>query len=77
MSAASGRDQAAARAATGRKRPESNRSAKLRPHLANIYRLVIKELRSIRSDPIMLALLWQICFRPEPAERSSAVRAPL
>jgi ABC-2 type transport system permease protein len=57
MSAASGRDQAAARAATGRKRPESNRSAKLRPHLANIYRLVIKELRSIRSDPIMLALV--------------------
>jgi ABC-2 type transport system permease protein len=57
MSAASGRDQAAAQAATGRKRPESNRLAKLRPHLANIYRLVIKELRSIRSDPIMLALV--------------------
>ena len=57
MSAASGRDQAAARAATGRKRPESNRLAKLRSHLANIYRLVIKELRSIRSDPIMLALV--------------------
>jgi ABC-2 type transport system permease protein len=31
--------------------------ARLRPHLANIYRLVIKELRSIRSDPIMLALV--------------------
>ena len=57
MSAASGRDQAAVQAATGRKRPESNRLAKLRPHLANIYRLVIKELRSIRSDPIMLALV--------------------
>jgi ABC-2 type transport system permease protein len=57
MSAASGRDQAAVQAATGRKQPESNRLAKLRPHLANIYRLVIKELRSIRSDPIMLALV--------------------
>ena len=57
MSAASGRDQAAAQAATRRKRPESNRLAKLRSHLANIYRLVIKELRSIRSDPIMLALV--------------------
>ena len=57
MSAASGRDQAAVQAATGRKQPESIRLAKLRPHLANIYRLVIKELRSIRSDPIMLALV--------------------
>src|SRR5262249_11880709 len=28
-----------------------------RVHLANIYRLMIKELRSIRSDPIMLALV--------------------
>ena len=26
-------------------------------HLANIYRLLIKELRSIRSDPIMLVLV--------------------
>ena len=55
MSAASGRHQAAPQAATSRKRPEGNRLAKLRLHLANIYRLVIKELRSIRSDPIMLA----------------------
>src|SRR6266542_1058779 len=39
------------------KRPGSNRFAKLRVHLANIYRLMIKELRSIRSDPIMLALV--------------------
>jgi ABC-2 type transport system permease protein len=38
-------------------RPGSNRFAKLRLHLANIYRLVIKELRSFRSDPIMLALV--------------------
>ena len=29
----------------------------LRLHLANIARLVIKELRSIRADPIMLALI--------------------
>jgi ABC-2 type transport system permease protein len=57
MSAASGRDQAAPQAATRWKRPEGNRLAKLRLHLANIYRLVIKELRSIRSDPIMLALV--------------------
>src|SRR5262245_54411694 len=38
-------------------RPRSNRVGKLRVHLANIYRLMIKELRSIRSDPIMLALV--------------------
>ena len=31
--------------------------AKLRLHLANIYRLTVKELRSIRSDPVMLALI--------------------
>ena len=42
---------------TKAKRPGSNRLAKLRVHLANIYRLMIKELRSIRSDPIMLALV--------------------
>jgi ABC-2 type transport system permease protein len=29
----------------------------LRLHLANIARLVVKELRSIRADPIMLALI--------------------
>ncbi len=40
-----------------RPRPESSGLAKLRLHLANIYRLTIKELRSIRSDPIMLALI--------------------
>src|SRR5262249_28349099 len=42
---------------TKAKRPGSNRLAKLRLHLANLYRLMIKELRSIRSDPIMLALV--------------------
>ncbi len=41
----------------GRSGPRSGRFAKLRLHLANIYRLIIKELRSIRSDPIMLALV--------------------
>ena len=57
MSAASGRELEAPQAVTKPKRLESNRLAKLRLHLANIYRLVIKELRSIRSDPIMLALV--------------------
>jgi ABC-2 type transport system permease protein len=33
------------------------KGAGLKRHLANIYRLVIKELRSIRSDPIMLILV--------------------
>src|SRR5215471_12740347 len=45
------------RGVTKTRRPGSNRLAKLRVHLANIYRLMIKELRSIRSDPIMLALV--------------------
>ena len=39
------------------KRPGSNRFAALALHLANIYRLIIKELRSFRSDPIMLLLV--------------------
>ncbi|WP_106797742.1 ABC transporter permease [Rhizobium sp. H4] len=34
--------------------------AKLRLHLANIFELVIKELRSIRADPIMLVLVAYI-----------------
>jgi ABC-2 type transport system permease protein len=57
MSATSGREQAAPQAVTKPKRPGGDRLAKLRLHLANIYRLVIKELRSIRSDPVMLALV--------------------
>jgi len=36
--------------------PEAGRSG-LRVHLANIGRLVIKELRSIRADPMMLVLV--------------------
>src|SRR6516162_375541 len=51
------REQAALQAVTGAKRPKDSRFAKPRVHLANIYRLMIKELRGIRSDPIMLALV--------------------
>ena len=43
----------AAKAAAGSQRKRSG----LKRNLANIYRLVIKELRSIRSDPIMLILV--------------------
>ena len=39
----------------------SNRFTKLRQHLTNIYRLVIKEMRSIRHDPIVLAVM-AYCF---------------
>ena len=53
--AADAREQAAPQAVTQAEAARSNRFAKLRLHLANIYRLTIKELRSIRSDPIMLA----------------------
>ena len=55
--AAESREQAKPHAVTKAKRPRSNRFAKLWLHLANIYRLTIKELRSIRSDPIMLVLV--------------------
>jgi ABC-2 type transport system permease protein len=48
-------EQATPQAVTNAKPPRS--LAKLRLHLANIYRLMIKELRSIRSDPIMLGLV--------------------
>ena len=50
-------EQPAPHAMTKAKRPEPARFAKLRLHLANVYRLMIKELRSFRSDPIMLALV--------------------
>jgi ABC-2 type transport system permease protein len=48
---------ASQRADTPTTRPGSTRFAKVRLHLTNIYRLMIKELRSFRSDPIMLALV--------------------
>jgi ABC-2 type transport system permease protein len=55
--AADARELPATQAATQRKGPGSNRFAGLRLHLENIYRLMIKELRSFRSDPIMLLLV--------------------
>jgi ABC-2 type transport system permease protein len=45
-------------AASGtRAAPAHGRTAGLLAHVQNIYRLVIKELRSIRSDPMMLILV--------------------
>jgi ABC-2 type transport system permease protein len=55
--AADSREQGTPHAVTKAKRPGDNWFAKLRLHLTNIYRLMIKELRSFRSDPIMLALV--------------------
>jgi ABC-2 type transport system permease protein len=54
---AGARDQPTPHAVAKAKRPGSDRFAKLRLHLANISRLIIKELRSFRSDPIMLLLV--------------------
>jgi ABC-2 type transport system permease protein len=50
-------EQASAQAATKPKRSKKSRLGKLGQHLANIYQLTIKEMRSIRSDPIMLVLV--------------------
>src|SRR5271166_4948157 len=50
-------DSAGAQAATKVKWPRSHWFAKLRLHLANVFRLMIKELRSFRSDPVMLTLV--------------------
>ena len=50
-------DQATVQAAAQPKRPRNSRFTNLRLHLANIYRLMIKELRGLRSDPIMLLLV--------------------
>jgi ABC-2 type transport system permease protein len=55
--AANARERASAQTASKPKRPTSNRLATLWLHVANVYRLTIKELRSIRSDPIMLVLV--------------------
>ena len=55
--AADSREQGTPHVVTKMKRPGSNRFAKLALHLVNIYRLIVKELRSIRSDPIMLVLV--------------------
>ena len=48
MSAASHSAQAA---------PAQRKTPGLRAHIQNVYRLVIKELRSIRADPMMLVLV--------------------
>jgi ABC-2 type transport system permease protein len=48
MSAASHNAQAA---------PAQRKTLGLRAHIQNVYRLVIKELRSIRADPMMLVLV--------------------
>ena len=55
--AAAASEQPPAQAAAQPKRPGTNRFTNLRVHLANIYRLMIKELRGLRSDPIMLLLV--------------------
>jgi ABC-2 type transport system permease protein len=55
--AAESREQTTSHGGTKAKRSGSKPFAKLALHLANIYRLIIKELRSFRSDPIMLALV--------------------
>jgi ABC-2 type transport system permease protein len=55
--AADAPEQPTAQATAQPKRPSSSRFSNLRLHLANIYRLMIKELRGIRSDPIMLLLV--------------------
>jgi ABC-2 type transport system permease protein len=44
-------------AAIKKNRTGSDRFSRLRLHLTNIYWLVIKELRSLRSDPTMLVLV--------------------
>jgi ABC-2 type transport system permease protein len=49
--------QPMAQAAAQPMRPRSSRFTNLRLHLANIYQLMIKELRGLRSDPIMLLLV--------------------
>lgn len=54
---AAAREQTSSPAATEAKRPKDSWFTRLHFHLGNIYRLMIKELRGIRSDPIMLALV--------------------
>jgi ABC-2 type transport system permease protein len=44
-------------AASSTTRPAAGRFAKLRHHVSNIWRLMIKELYGVRSDPIMLAMV--------------------
>ncbi len=55
--AANSGERATPHAVAKQKRPKRNAFARLWLRLGNIYRLTIKELRSIRSDPIMLVLV--------------------
>jgi ABC-2 type transport system permease protein len=55
--AAGAPEQAITQSASRLKPSKTRRHGKLWRHLANICRLTIKELRSIRSDPIMLGLV--------------------
>jgi ABC-2 type transport system permease protein len=55
--AASAPQRATPQPASEAKPKKTRRRGKLRRHLTNIYRLTIKELRSIRADPIMLVLV--------------------
>jgi ABC-2 type transport system permease protein len=54
---ADSQEQAKPDAVTKAKRPRSHWFATLRLHLTNTFRLMIKEMRSIRSDPIVLMLV--------------------
>ena len=55
--AANSREPAKPHAVTKAKRPGSRRFAKLRLHLTNLFQLTIKEMRSIRADAVVLALV--------------------
>ncbi|WP_081687857.1 ABC transporter permease [Rhizobium mesoamericanum] len=54
---ADSRQQATPPAIREARQPKIGRFAKLRVHLANLYRLTIKEMRSIRADAVVLALV--------------------
>jgi ABC-2 type transport system permease protein len=54
---AGGPKQTTSHAVTRAKQPKGGWLAKLRLHVANVYRLMIKELRGIRADPVMLVLV--------------------
>jgi ABC-2 type transport system permease protein len=54
---ADSRKQAKPDAVTKAKPPRGHRFAELWLHLANTFRLTIKEMRSIRADPIILVLV--------------------
>jgi len=52
------------------------RAMTLRDHVANVFRLVIKELRSIRSDPTMLILVAYAFTISVNTVATGAVRTP-